>query len=158
MRSVYFSFHYADVWKANVVRNSGVVIGVRSAGFADGSLWEEAKLKSKKALERIIEDGLSGSSVTAVLIGRETADRDWVKYEVKRSIARGNALLGVYIDRIPDRNGKTARRGAVPYLLKKHGAPIHSWTTARAFGEQVEDAWQRKNNPSVWHTISDWFK
>lgn len=157
MRSVYFSFHYADVWKANVVRNSGVVIGVRSAGFSDGSLWEEAKLKSRKALEKIIEEGLGGSSVTVVLIGSETAQREWVKHEIKRSIARGNALVGVYIAQILDRNGKTARRGAVPYLLKKHRAALYPWTTAKAFGEQVEEAWQAKNAPSLGQRIARWF-
>lgn len=50
MRNVYFSFHYQDVWKVNQIRNAGIIVGARSAGFADRSLWEEAKEKSRAAL------------------------------------------------------------------------------------------------------------
>ena len=50
-RRVFFSFHYQrDVWRANVVRMSGVVIGSAAAGFHDASLWEEAKRKGDAAI------------------------------------------------------------------------------------------------------------
>jgi hypothetical protein len=38
---------------------------------------------------------LENTSVTVVLIGTETANRPWVKYEIEQSIARKNGLLGV---------------------------------------------------------------
>ena len=156
MRSVYFSFHYEDVWKANVVRNSGVVFGSKSAGFADRSLWEEAKVKSRARLEKLIEDGLDGTSVTAVLIGRETAQRAWVKHEIKRSLARGNALVGIHIHKIPDRNGRTTRRGAIPSLLKRQSAPIADWSGAHDLGQLVERAWQDRNDPSFLQQFLKW--
>lgn len=154
MRHVYFSFHYADVWKANVVRNSGVV--VRSAGFADRSLWEEAKAKSKGRLERLIQDGLNGTSVTVVLIGRETADRPWVEYEIEQSIERGNALMGLHLHSIPDMTKRTTRRGAVPLLLKRNEVPIHDWAGVREFADQVEEAWQSQKNPDVLDQFGRW--
>ncbi len=150
MRSVYFSFHYKDVWKVNQIRHSGVIVGPKSAGFADRSLWEQAKATSRRALRDLIEEGLVGTSVTAVLIGRQTANREWVRYEINRSIERGNALLGVHIHRVRDRNGTTTRRGEVPYLLKKHRAPIHDWTNVREFGEWVEEAYRgQKQEPTL---------
>lgn len=154
MRNVYFSFHYADVWKANVVRNGGVV--ARSAGFADRSLWEEAKAKSKARLESLIQEGLNGTSVTVVLIGRETAKRHWVKYEIEQSLKRGNALMGLHLHSIPDQSKRTTRRGAVPSLLKRHDVPIHDWTGVRDFAEQVEDAWQTQKNPDVLDKFGRW--
>jgi hypothetical protein len=69
MRNVFFSFHYQrDIWRANVVRNSGVVIGESAAGFRDASLWEEAKKKGDKAIKALIDEGLKGTSVTVVFI------------------------------------------------------------------------------------------
>ena len=146
MRNVYFSFHYLDIWKVNQIRNSGVVGGAKSAGFADRSLWEEAKQKNSRALEKLIADGLEGTSVTVVLIGSQTASRPWVKYEILQSIKRRNALLGVHLNKVPDRNGRKTRQGRVPSLLKQHDVPIHEWSNdAKAFGEWVERSWRKQN-------------
>lgn len=145
MRHVYFSFHYADIWKVNQIRNSGLVFGARSVGFVDKSLWEEAKAKTPAALRKLIQDGLDGTSVTAVLIGQETASRPWVKYELAESLQRGNALIGVHINKVPDRAGKPARIGAIPALLKAQSAPVYTWQDAKSLGEWVEKAWHDKN-------------
>src|SRR5438093_6273800 len=104
-RKVFFSFHYQrDLWRANVVRNSGVVEGVSAAGFHDESLWEESKKKGDDVVKRLIDSGLNGTSVTVVLIGAETANRKYVSYEIEKSIARGNGLLGVLINNIKDKD------------------------------------------------------
>lgn len=145
MRQVYFSFHYDDIWRVNQIRNSGLLFGDKSVGFSDRSIWEEAKEKNRAALRRLIQEGLSGTSVTAVLIGANTASRPWVIYEIEQSIERGNALLGIHIHKLRDRNGKVARKGRVPQLLNKHGAKLYTWTNAREFGEWVESAWREQN-------------
>ena len=93
-RKVFFSFHYErDIWRTNVVRNSGVVEGSAAAGFYDASLWEEAKKKGDADVKKLIDKGLIGTSVTVVLIGAETSSRKFVDYEIEQSIARGNGLL-----------------------------------------------------------------
>src|SRR5881397_2946215 len=90
-RKVFFSFHYErDIWRTNVVRNSGIVEGTAAAGFHDASLWEEAKKKGDAEVKKLIDKGLVGTSVTVVLIGAETANRKFVDYEIEQSIARGN--------------------------------------------------------------------
>ena len=98
-RKVFFSFHYNDITRANIVRNSDVIsrhyqTGVR---FYDKSLWEEAKKQGPLAIKRMINGALNGSSVTCVLIGQETWQRPWVRYEILKSMARGNGILGVQI-------------------------------------------------------------
>ncbi len=95
-RRVFFSFHYErDIWRSSIVRNSWLTHPDReAAGFWDASLWEETKLRGDAAIQRLIDAGLEYTSVTAVLIGSETADRRWVQYELRKSYERGNGLLG----------------------------------------------------------------
>ena len=97
-RRVFFSFHYErDIWRANQVRNSWVTQDREASGFWDASLWEEAKKKGDAAIKKIIDDAMVGTSVTAVLIGAETANRTYCQYEITRSHALGKGMLGVYI-------------------------------------------------------------
>lgn len=127
-RRTFFSFHYdRDIWRASNVRNIGAIDPVARAGFTDASLWEEAKRKGDEAIKTLILDGLKNTSVTVVLIGAETANRRWVKYEIDESIQRGNGLMGVRIHMLKDQNGNTDLRGAVPKALSDGGHPVYEW-------------------------------
>ena len=142
-RKVFFSFHYQrDIWRTNVVRNSGVVEGSAAAGFQDASLWEEAKRKGDEDVKKMINNGLVGTSVTVVLIGAETAQRKYVDYEIAQSISRGNGLLGIYISGIKDRNGNPDSQGSAPQRLTAAGAPCYYWDSSK-FGEWVETAYKK---------------
>jgi len=44
--------------------------------------WEQVKRRGKEEVHRWIDEHLNGTSVTIVLIGVETASRDYVKYEI----------------------------------------------------------------------------
>lgn len=116
-RRAFFSFHYErDIWRACVVRNSWVTKPDREdTGFWDESLWEAAKKKGDDAIRRMIDEGLKGTSVTVVLIGTETWDREWVRYEIVESHNRGNGLLGVYIHNIKNQNESTDTQGNNPF-------------------------------------------
>ena len=77
-RRGFFSFHYEnDVWRSSIIRNSHVIEATAAAGFQDGSLWGEAKKEGQEALKRLINKGLEGMTVTAVLIDSDTASRPW---------------------------------------------------------------------------------
>ena len=143
MRKVYFSFHYErDIWRANQVRNSGVVTGSSAAGFEDGSIWEEAKTKGDRALKRLIIDGMEDTEVTVVLLGQETAGRKWVKFEIKESIERKNALVGVRIHRLKDQRGRKDTQGHVPKALTDRRVEIYDWEgQGTDLGEWVEEAY-----------------
>jgi len=116
-RKVFFSFHYErDVWRANVVRNSWVTKPDREdAGFIDASEFEKLKKQGDSAVKRWIDSQLEGTSVTAVLIGYETYSRRWVRYEIIKSFDKGNGLLGIYIHKIKDKDGKTDFKGENPF-------------------------------------------
>jgi hypothetical protein len=140
-RRVFFSFHYErDIWRANVVRKSWVTQDRKSAGFFDGSLWEEAQKKGDAAIKKMIDDALVGTSVTAVLIGAKTSTRTYVNYEIEKSIERGNGLLGVRINLIEDKDGKTDESGVNP-LPSKYS--VYGWFKDDGYknlGKWVESA------------------
>jgi hypothetical protein len=114
-RRTFFSFHYQrDVWRASNVRKSSALKSEISPEWIDASLWEDAKKTSDAAVRRLIDNALVGTTVTAVLIGAETASRQWVQYEIQQSIAKGNGLFGIYIHNIKDSNGNTDWKGTNP--------------------------------------------
>lgn len=137
-RRVFFSFHYKeDVWRAANARNAGQFDARAAAGWSDASLWEETKKKGHPAIRRLIDDGLEGTSVTAVLIGTHTAEREWVTYEIEKSIERKNGLLGVRIHAMKDQHEKRSSRGPVPKALADSECRIYTWD-ASSFGKWVE--------------------
>lgn len=152
-RRVFFSFHYEwDVLRAMVVRNSWVTKKDREdAGFWDAGIWEEAKKKNDAAIRRLIDNGLLGTSVTAVLIGSLTAERKYVRYEISQSVARGNGLLGVYIHNIEGLKGRVSPKGKSPFtvvlanrrLVSLGTTPTYDWVADEGyehFADWVEEA------------------
>jgi hypothetical protein len=107
-RRVFFSFHYdRDVFRVNQVRNSWLLrAGNEAPPFFDKADFEDAKRRAG-GIKNWIDDQLAGASVTAVLFGAETYDREWVRYEINRSFELGKGLLAIDIHRLKD-----PRRGA----------------------------------------------
>ncbi|MEK6858957.1 MAG: TIR domain-containing protein [Nanoarchaeota archaeon] len=160
-RKTFFSFHYErDSWRAGQVRNSGVTKGMEHAGFIDSVSWEEVKKKGEEAIKRWISDQLKGTSVTAVLIGAETANRDWVIHEIKESYSRGNGMMGIRIHNIKDQNQRTDSQGANPFdtlYIEKNGVktylsqlyPVYDWVINDGYtnlGKWIEEAFQKANS------------
>ena len=109
-RFVFFSFAYDYVknFKVNVARYSWL-INKSEETFTDGSIWEKEKTKGATAIMKLIENGLNKTSVTAILIGEETANRRWMNYEILKSFDRGNGILGIHINRIRGKHQKLGR-------------------------------------------------
>lgn len=122
-RKVFFSFKYEDVSRAMVVRNSWIIQGREAAGFIDAADFEKVKKQGDNAIKRWIDDQLTGTSVTVVLVGALTCSSRWVKYEIEASKNRGNGLLGIDISKIKDFKGTTSERcGEIPA-----GYPFYLW-------------------------------
>jgi len=122
-RKVFFSFHYdRDAWRVAQVRNSNVISGYEKNPFYDKAGWESIKRQGDQAIKDWIEKQLNGTSVTVVLIGKETSTRPWVKYEIKRSIELGKGLMGIDISKIKNKEGNTdtTRENPLPLGYKKY--------------------------------------
>ena len=127
-RRVLFSFRYDnDINRSITVRNSWVTQGKEAAGFIDKAKFERIKLKGDQAVHNWINKQLDGTSVTVVLLGSETLNRPFVQYEICQSLNRGNALIGVYIDRIRDMRTLKYSTKANPHTVIGHyqnGLPV----------------------------------
>lgn len=140
-RRVFFSFHYQrDVWRVNQIRNLDQVVGVAAAGFADASLWEEAKKKGGSAIQAMIDEGLKNTSVTVVCIGSATSGRKYIDYEISQSIARSNAIIGVQIHHLKNSAGNTDTAGATPAKLVTAKAKIYKYVDHASLKKWIEDA------------------
>lgn len=116
-RRTFFSFHYdPDVWRAWNVRNSWVVRDgdQDDRGFFDSSVFEASKKESDEALKRFLREGLENTSVTCVLAGTDTWRRRWVRYEIARSVVKGNGLLTVFIHGVRNDKQELCEKGADP--------------------------------------------
>jgi hypothetical protein len=94
------------------IRNIGVLEGNTPVSANE---WETLKKSGDKAVEKWIDDNMEYRSCVIVLIGSETADRPWVKYEIKRAREKGKGLLGVYIHNIKDPRTGTCGQGKNPF-------------------------------------------
>jgi hypothetical protein len=112
-RRAFYSFHYKpDNWRASQVRNMGVVEGNRPASDND---WETIKKGGDSAIQKWINDQMSGKSVEIVLIGANTAGRKWIKYEIKKGWNDGKGVLGVYVHNLKDSDGNQSSKGRNPF-------------------------------------------
>ena len=138
-RRVFFSFKYLDVSRAMVVRNSWVTQGREAAGFVDAAEFEKIKRQGDASIQRWIDAQLNSTSVTVVLVGAKTCSSRWVKYEIERSIARGNGLLGIDVSKIKDLAGNTTDRcGQIPA-----GYKFYYWNNDDGYnnmGKWIEEA------------------
>ncbi len=155
-RRAFFSFHYEnDVWRANIVRNSWVTKEDReAAGFVDAADFEEVKKGGDAAIKRWIDNQLTGTSVTVVLIGSDTSNRPYVQYELQQSYSRGNGLLGIYIHQLKDRYGNTSSKGSNTFgeigkdasgnaVYFSTGYPCYDWVDNDGYnnlGKWIEEA------------------
>lgn len=114
-RRVFFSFHYErDVRRIQQVRNSWVVRAHGEAQpFYDAAEFEQAKRRAG-GIEKWIEEQLKGTSVTVVLFGAETYEREWVRYEIKRSYEQNKGILAIDIHNVKDPQTGTDIQGKNP--------------------------------------------
>jgi len=120
MRKVFFSFAWEDVWKVNQVRNSWVTKGsYQNAGFTDKAEIEKLKLQTNKAIKVWINKQMQGTSVTCVLIGKNTNNSKWVKYEIQQSINNNKGIVVIYIHNVKNNKGVTSNIGENPLSIYK---------------------------------------
>ena len=149
MRRVFFSFHFArDAWSVSQIRNSWVANPNHAAQpYLDKAQWEAVKRQGDRAIQSWIDKQMSGTSVTAVLIGPETLGRKWVRYEIDQSLKTGKGLLGITIENMRQANGEadswTRYTTYGPFAGSLHSAPIYSWIGGNGrqnLGRWIEDA------------------
>lgn len=101
-----------DNWRAGQVRNMGKVDS--SSTFSDND-WEEVKEKIESKIKKWIDEQLNKRSCLVVLIGKETANRKWINYEIKKAYELNKGIVGIYIHKLENSLGKQDERGNNPF-------------------------------------------
>ena len=128
-RRVFFSFHYdRDNWRAAQVRNVGAL---QSSEPVDANTWEQVKRRGNSGIREWIDARIARGSCVVVLVGSETADREWVRYEIETAWAEGKGLLGIYIHNLRDRDGQQSRKGTNPFGIDVAGVRLSDHVKVR---------------------------
>jgi hypothetical protein len=114
--SNFVSFHYdRDYWRVQQVLRMGAVEGQEILSAQD---WESVKRKGKAAIEKWIDDQMKGKSAVVVLVGKETASREWCEYEITKAWNDKRPLVGIRIHGLKAVSGTTDTQGANPFNIK----------------------------------------
>lgn len=159
-RRVFFSFHYErDNWRASQVRNSWITKPDReTAGFYDHAEWETVERQGPQAIRNWINNQMNGSSVVCVLIGSETCQRPWIRYEIQHAHEEGKAVIGVRVHQCRDIDENQCEPGETDFGLidGEHTFeelyPVYDWVDDNGYenlGEWVEDAAMGANRPDL---------
>lgn len=112
-RQIFYSFHFDnDVMRTQQIRNIGTIEGNAPVSVND---WEEVKKKGDAEIKKWIDEHMKNRSCVVVLVGEQTSERKYVKYEIKKAWNDGKGLLGIYIHNINcPRTGK-CKKGKNPF-------------------------------------------
>lgn len=126
-RRVFYSFHYLpDCWRASQVRHIGTVEGNKPASDND---WEAVKKGGDPAIKKWIDDQLDGRTCSIVLIGKDTAKRKWIDYEIHSSWNANKGVVGIHVHALRDAGQKQTIKGANPFVhikMKRDDASLSS--------------------------------
>lgn len=116
-QSVFFSFDYdRDNWRVQQVQNMGAVEG--GVAFTPQD-WETVRYKTDQAIEKWIADQMAYTRAVIVLVGHETANSRWVRYEITKAWNDKRPLVGVAIHGLADSNSHTDTAGPDPFARVK---------------------------------------
>lgn len=85
-----------------------------SSTFSDND-WEEVRYKIDAKIKEWIDGQMAMRSCLVVLVGYETSQRKWVKYEIEKAMELHKGIVGIRINRLKDSNGEQDPNGSNPF-------------------------------------------
>ncbi|WP_127479096.1 TIR domain-containing protein [Nocardioides pantholopis] len=151
-KSVFFSFSYdRDAWRVQQVLKMGALEGQPLLNSQD---WEAVKRRGDTAIEKWIDEQMAYKKAVVVLVGNDTADRRWVRYEIAKAWDAKKPLVGIKIHGLADSKGFTDRPGKDPFatVTLKGGGTVADYVTLHSptgsNSQQVHNAISR--NLTAW--------
>jgi hypothetical protein len=118
-RRVFYSFDYERDWfRVQQVKQMGVLAG---QPLLSSNRWEEVTGGSDRGIKRWIDEQMEKKSCVVVLIGRRTAEREWVQYEIRKAWEDGRGLVGVFFHNLQDQDKRQTTKGTNPFRHFKVG-------------------------------------
>ena len=125
-RHLFISHHHAD--DEHVTKLTGMM-HARSYEIRNSSIRAKPAnqeridkgLVSEKVIRRLLRMKMRWASTVVVIIGKETANRPWVNWEIEAAYRLGKRIVGVY-----ERGGT---ENDVPGAFKAYGDALVSWNS-----------------------------
>lgn len=112
-KSTFVSFHYErDHARVQQVLNMGAIEGQK---IVSGQEWETVKRRGRAAIEKWIDEQMKYKRAVVVLVGKDTASREWVQYEIKKAWNERRPLIGIRIHGLKNLNGRADVPGDNPF-------------------------------------------
>jgi hypothetical protein len=112
-KKVYLSFHYErDNWRVNQVAQIGAI---EEQEILDEQAWEEVKKKGDAEIKKWIADKMFPKNCLVCLIGKETANRQWVQYEIEKAWNDNKGVVGIYIHGLKNSAQEQDTKGPNPF-------------------------------------------
>lgn len=129
-RRIFVSFVYED---RDQVRGFTLLPYNRNLEFDYGEthLLRPADSANRDYIKQRIREKLNGTSVTVVLIGRNTAKSEWVDFEIRESLEKRKGVIGIKL--------KDCEDCEPPPALRENGCKVIDWDTDK-FSEEIEEA------------------
>lgn len=94
------------------VRNMGALEGNTPVSAND---WETIKRGGEASIKSWIDDNLKYKQCVIVLVGEDTSNRPWVRYEIEKAWNDGKPIFGIYIHNLKCPRNGTCRKGVNPF-------------------------------------------
>jgi len=147
-RQVFYSFHFKnDVMRVQQVRNMGVIEGNTPVA---PNTWEEVKRKGDASIQKWIDENMKYRSCVVVLVGSDTANRKWVRYEIEKAWKDGKGVVGIYIHNLKCPHNGYGTKGQNPFERFDFGNRKFS-EIVKCYNPSSYDAYNDiKNNIDGW--------
>lgn len=122
-RGIFISYQRHDVNRArgfNLMTHSRYV----DVNFRGRHLLTPVNSRNPGYIKNCVRNQMHGTSVTVVLLGEKTHQSNWVAWEIRESIKRGNGVVAM---RLKDQRAPLPPGSEVAQLLQQAGAEILPW-------------------------------
>ena len=107
-RKVFVSYHHKG--EQSVVDDFIETFSEDYEVFIDSSLDRAADSEDAEYLNQVCRDAIDGTSVTLVMIGKQTGCRKFVDWEIKHTLFREHGLVGISRARLEDSDACLPKR------------------------------------------------
>lgn len=146
-KTVFYSFHYKrDVHRVQLVKNINALVG---QPILNSQQWEEVRRGGTAGIQKWIDGQMAYKRAVVVLIGKETAARPWVKYEILKAWSIKKPLVGIRIHGVSSM-GTADTIGGDPFASAGlSGVPIYDPTVKDWLGRIDSQATYRALATSI---------
>ncbi|MDD3042720.1 MAG: TIR domain-containing protein [Methanosarcinaceae archaeon] len=123
-RRIFISYQHADQMSAKAFNLQGKNSKI-NFDFIGRHLLDPVNSENEGYIKRKIHEQITGTSVTIVVIGKETAYSEWVAWEIRESLKKNNpnGIVGVLLKDVTP----PPRDSPVGKALYEAGAEIVEW-------------------------------